>query len=145
MPIMGKIAKDDPRFQAMLDMADPGFGEALINALGLKPGDTVAIRGPQFKRTDGQVVAYLPNTPEEYEALHILSPENLKKIGCQVWGRVGRRTHWLFPGEWYRHIPAGTDIVTISGRREKFEPGVTGNGIRHGALAYGFIQEADHG
>lgn len=133
---------DPAKFDLILDASDENFVSKLKLALGVKPGDVVNLITPQFTRTDGRLVSYLPNTPEEYEAIKSLDGPTLKKIGCQVWNEEGGRTHWLYPSEWYAHIPAGTEIVDINGETEKFEPGVTDDDIRFGALAYGFIQQA---
>ena len=133
---------DTTKFDVMLDASDKDFAAKLIAAIGLKPGETVNVMTPQFTRTDGRTVTYLPHTPQEYAALPTMAPDLLKKIGCQIWDKneATGDTHWLFPYEWYSHIPAGTEIVDINGDTEAFEPGKTDNDIRLGALAYGFIQ-----
>lgn len=125
----------------MLDINAPDFAEQLHKAMGLKPGEKVQIITPQFTRTDGLVVSYIPQTAAEFEMLKMLRQENLKKIGCQVWDSDRFKTHWLYPSEWYSSIPDGLEIVSISGEKKKFISGQTDNDIRHGALAYGFIQE----
>jgi hypothetical protein len=50
---------------------------------------------PQFERVDGLAVTYIPKTPEEYAALPSMTPEALKKIGCQIWDKERGETHWL--------------------------------------------------
>jgi hypothetical protein len=131
---------DMSKFDVILDASDDDFAEKLRAALGLKPGEPLNIITPQFQRTDGRIITYIPSTPAEYAAIKTMDSETLKKIGCQVWDKSDRQTHWLFPGEWYAHIPAGTEIVDINGQTEPFEPGVTDDDIRFGALAYGFVQ-----
>lgn len=131
---------DESKFDIILDASDKDFAADLMKALGVKPGETVNFVSPQFTRTDGRLVSYLPNTLEEYAALPKMNPENLKKIGCQKWDKVPGGVHWLYPAEWYEHIPSGTEIVGINGVTEKFEPGVTDDDRRFGALSYGFIQ-----
>ena len=129
------------QFDVVLYADNENFIEQLTTAIGLKPGETLNIITPQFKRIDGRVIAYFPNTPEEYAALPKLPPSTLKKIGCGIWNDEGGKRHWLFPAEWYPHIPAGTPVVDINGETEAFNPGVTDNDIRFGCLAYGFLQD----
>ena len=129
------------QFDVMLDASDENFAADLAKALGIKEGDSINIITPQFERVDGRTVTYRPNTPEEYEAIKLMEPENLKKIGCQIWDDECGKLHWLYPYEWYDHIPNGTEIIDICGNAEKFEHGETDNDIRFGSLAYGFIQQ----
>jgi hypothetical protein len=136
---------ENKRFDVILDAGDPEFTAKLIAALGLTPGETVNIMTPQFDRTDGRAITYLPNTPEEYAALKLLDADSLKKIGCQIWDKEKGKTTWLFPYEWYNHIPDGTEIVDINGDVEIFKQGETDNDMRFGALAYGFVQAVKQG
>lgn len=131
---------DENKFDVMLDMADENFTEDLMKALGVEKGEKINFITPQFERTDGRTVSYLPKTPEEYEAIKLMEPDNLKKVGCQIWEEENGVTHWLYPSEWYDSIPNGTEIISICGNAEKFEHGKTDNDIRFGALAYGFKQ-----
>ena len=132
--------KNDERFDVMLDASDENFVQDLMKAIGVEPGEAVNIVTPTFNRTDGRVIQYVPKLPREYRALPLMDPENLKKIGCQIWDSENGKTHWLYPAEWYEHIPAGFEVVCISGRPEKFMPGETDDDRRFGALAYGFFQ-----
>jgi len=129
------------KFDAVLDMDSKDFAKDLVKAMDLKEGEKVEFITPQFERTDGRMVSYRPDTPEEYKALPKLSKESLKKIGCQVWDEVDNGLHWLYPKEWYDSIPEGTEIACIMGGIEKFKRGETDDDIRFGALGYGFIQE----
>ncbi len=124
----------------MLDINDPDFNEQFREALGLKDGDTLQIVTPQFTRTNGIVVTWVPKTVEEYEFLKLLKPDNLIRIGCQRWSSDDLETHWLYPSEWYHHIPDGFPITSICGETKPFVSGETSDDIRFGALAYGFIQ-----
>lgn len=133
---------DTRKFDIILDTADEDFCRKLMDALGVKPGDTVNFTTPQFTRTDGRIISYFPSSPEEYAALPNLAPDVLKKIGCGVWNKENGKTHWLFPHEWYPHIPAGILVVDINGETEAFEPGKTDDDMRFGCLAYGFLQDA---
>ena len=130
---------DNKDFDVMLDVSDENFIEDLMKALGIEPGGTLNISTPQFTRTDGHSITYTPTTQDEYAALRNLEPENLKKIGCQIWDKEYGKTIWLYPGEWYNHIPAGTEIVDIFGDTERFIPGETDDDIRFGALSFGFV------
>ncbi len=47
---------------------------------------------------------------------------------------------WLFPGEWYEHIPEGTTIVSIMGKERPFNREKESNDLSFGALAYGFLK-----
>lgn len=133
---------DESKFDVILDASDKDFAEQLMDAIGVKPGDTVNFITPQFTRTDGRLVTYCPSTPAEYAALPNMAPDLLKKIGCGIWDKENGKTHWLYPYEWYPHIPAGTPVVDINGETELFEPGKTDDDIRFGMLAYGFLQDA---
>ncbi len=135
---MTKITKDDPRFNAVLNMDDDNFAEKLIEAIGAKPGEKVEIVTPQFDREDGRVVTYLPSSKEEYDAIRLLDKDGRKVIGMRGWDDEEDPELWLFPAEWYAHIPAGTEIVDICGDVEHFILGQTDDDRRCGALAYGF-------
>lgn len=129
--------KADPRFDITLDASDPLFADKLRQALGLSPGESVEIMTPQFERNDGIIVRYCPHTVEEYAALPTYSEQTLTKMGCRKWNDSDP-VLWLFPKEWYNYIPNGLEIVSINGKREKFQHGVTDDDIRFGLLAYGF-------
>jgi len=128
------------KFDVILDASDKNFVEDLKKAIGLKDGETLQISTPTFNRTDGRLVTYLPNTPQEYDAIKNLSPESLKKVGCQIWDKENGKTHWLYPCEWYEHIPDGTEVVSISGNTDIFFKEKTDDDRRYGVLAFGFIQ-----
>jgi len=132
---------DTNKFDVILDMADENFVEDLMKAIGVEQGDTVEVVTPTFDRTDERDVTYLPSTPEEYVALEGMKEDKLKTLGCQVWERKWGTVHWLYPAEWYDHIPNETEVVGLCGDREKFERGVTSDDRRFGALGYGFIQQ----
>lgn len=128
------------QFDTVLDANDPNFVADFAKAIGVEPGETIEIMTPQFTRADGRVVSYIPKTPEEYAALPQMKPDALKKIGCQIWDDEDGKRHWLYPHEWYNHIPDGTEIIDISGNVERFKRGETDDDMRFGALAFGFIQ-----
>jgi len=101
--------------------------------------DKIRIITPQFERTDGLKVA-VP-IKEDFDNLDKFSEKYLKSLGLQVWNKDPEKIHWLFPKEWYDHIPEGYKVVSIIGDIEKFQKGKTDDDIRFGALAYGFIQK----
>lgn len=136
------ISKDDPRFFAVLDVADPDFGEKLVEALGLKRADELVIITPQFTRTDGKVITYIPKTDAEYDVIRLLDRRGREALGMGYWGQVqDAKELWLFPREWYSSIPAGLELVNIFGGIEKFTPGETSDDMRFGLLAFGFVYE----
>ena len=124
-----------------LDMNDSNFADKFREAIGAVPGEEIQIVTPQFGRTDGRAVTYIPKTPEEYAALPSLSDVALVAMGLQRWGDERGRMIWVFPAEWYSSIPAGTRVVDIFGDEEEFEPGVTDDDCRFGALSFGIWKE----
>jgi len=62
-------------------------------------------------------------------------------LGCQIWNKDENTIHWLYPSKWFKLIPEGLEIITISNKIEKFDIHDTDNDMRFGALAFGFIQE----
>lgn len=132
-----------PKGTPLLDMNAPNFAEQLRAAMGIAPNEGVTFITPQFHRTNGAVVNYFPKTVEEFQFLKLLTKQNLKKLGLQMWDGDDHHIHWLYPSEWYPHIPNGMEIVSIDGSVEKFIPGKTDDDIRYGALSFGFIQELE--
>lgn len=130
----------EAKFDVILDASSETFISDLKKALNLKDGEEIHFITPQFERTDGRKIKYFPRSPEEYAALPLLDPQNLKEIGCGVWNKENGKTLWLFPKEWYAYIPNGTRIVDINGDVEQFVRGETDDDIRYGMLAYGFEQ-----
>lgn len=48
---------------------------------------------------------------------------------------------WLFPYQWYPHIPEGMELLDINGETELFKKGVTDDDMRFGVLAYGIVPD----
>lgn len=134
------MTKDDPRFDAMLDINDPDFAAKFMDAIGAKPGEAIKVHTPQFTRVDGLKV----KPPIcDFDRIPELPEGTLKAIGCQKWDEPDSSGNvlWLYPHEWYNHIPDGTTIVDINGNVETFERGKTDDDMRFGALAYGFMRK----
>ena len=121
----------------MLDASAPDFKEQLLEALGVKEGDSITFCTPQFERTDGVTITYFPRTFEEFNALKKLPHATLMKLGLGLW----EEGHYLYPKEWYWNIPTGYEVLSINGEVEKFVPGKTDDDMRVGMLAYGFRLE----
>jgi hypothetical protein len=109
------------------------LAKAIREAIGAGDFDEVAVTLPQFHRADGKVVTYIPTTIKEYTALRNAPEWILRDVGMQPWDEK----LWLFPAEWYDHIPEGFVVVDIAGKRKEFKRGVTDGDRRFGALAYG--------
>lgn len=125
-----------PEDTLVLDINSPTFVDDLITAIGGAPDEVYT---PQFHRVDGLQVSAPNLTPEEWSNLGKLPLERIRQMGCQIWEETAKGIHWLFPGQWYPHIPNGTKIVSICGDEKLFVSGETDDDIRFGALAYGFI------
>ena len=130
---------DTSQFDAILDINDPDFATKLAEAIGAKPGETIEVMTPQFTRTDGLTV---PLPVFDFAKLPTLPEDTLKAIGCQKWDDPDKDGNvlWLYPSEWYDHIPDGTIVTDINGGVEPFKRGETDDDMRFGALAYGFMR-----
>lgn len=129
-------------FDAVLDANDPDFARKLAEAIGAKPGETIRVMTPQFERTDG---LHVPVPVFDFAKLPSLAEETLRAIGCQKWDEPDEsgKVLWLYPAEWYDHIPNGTMVTDINGKTEAFAHGETDDDMRFGALAYGFMRQAE--
>jgi hypothetical protein len=134
-------AEFEAQFDALLDMNDPQFVEKFRDAIGAKPGEAIEFRTPQFKREDGLIV---PKPLVDFAKLPSLSEATLKEIGCQKWDEPDADGNilWLYPYEWYDHIPEGHVMRCIDGTDEPMKHGETDDDMRCGALAYGFLRKA---
>lgn len=102
----------------------------------------ITISTPQFERVDGLDVPHAPFSAEGFEALKLKTKDELLALGCQIWEEKGYgKIHWLYPVEWFKLIPEGLEIVTVSGTTEKFKKEDADDDMRFGALSFGFIQE----
>ena len=48
---------------------------------------------------------------------------------------------WLFPVEWYEHIPEGYIVTDLLQKTEKFQKETHESDSKFGCLAYGFVKE----
>lgn len=113
---------------------------AIRKAVGASPDDVIRITKPQFTRTpDMPAVAAPPMDRVAWEQIKSMSAAALKEMGLARWDEPDDdgRVLMLFPGEWYRHIPAGYEVETINGEIRKHVPSIGKDDIRFGCLAYG--------
>lgn len=127
---------EEVKFDEIININDPQFSEKLAAAIGLAPGEVIEVITPQFERTDG--IKPIANPSEIIASIHKMSKEALIKIGLGQWGENGL---WLFPYEWYEHIPEGMELMCIDGTTEPFKNGVTDDDYRFGCLAYGIVPD----
>lgn len=121
-----------PKIQ-VLDMGGADFADRFRDAVGLKPGETLVLSGPQFERTDG--VVPIANPSQLFGLLHAMQEKTLRAIGMQPWdGRL-----WLFPYQWFPSIPDGLPVECIDGKKLKWNHETCDNDMRFGALAYGIV------
>jgi hypothetical protein len=128
-------------YDFLLDMSSPTFADDLREAIGVKPGETLQIMTPQFEREDGLVV---PVPLLDFNRIAEFSDETLKAIGCRAWDEPDQNGDvlWLFPYQWYNHIPDGLMVHGISNDFYAFKRGETDDDMRYGVLAYGFKKRA---
>ncbi len=133
---------DTKKFYPLLNLNDPDFAAKLKEAIGVNEGDTIQIKTPQFERTDGLTV----EAPiVDFTNISSLPEDTLKAIGCQKWDKPDKDGYvtWVFPYQWYPHLPDGLQIVDVLGETETFKRGETDGVMRFGALSFGFKRKAD--
>jgi hypothetical protein len=74
--------------------------------------------------------ADLPNQTEE----------DLLAMGCTPWSNPDEEGNvvWLFPKEWYDHIPDRLPVYNLEGQKTRFLRGVTPRELRFSWLTFGF-------
>lgn len=99
-----------------------------------KPDIEIEIVTPHFTRTaDMGPPPSLPATDDDWRQLQSMSVEEAKERSFGNWdGGL-----FLFPGEWYAHIPPWLEVECISGARGRWDAEVRDDDIRFGCLAYG--------
>lgn len=132
----GETTVTEVKFDAVLSMDDPNFAQKLAEAIGAKPGETIEITTPQFEREDG--LKPIENPADLFNSLTKLNKETLLQIGLRQWSDYGL---WLFPYQWYDHIPEGMELLDINGATEIFKRGVTDDDMRFGVLAFGIVPD----
>lgn len=79
-----------------------------------------------------------PKTRAEWESLHTLSRTELEAMGCRMWdGNL-----CLFPYSWFKKIPEGFLVMSISGKTDCFSKKTSDDDYRGGMLAYGVVLSA---
>lgn len=140
----------------MLALGDTNdLAAAIRKAIGAGTYEDVHVSTPQFERDDGRTVVFIPRNETDIRALMDLSPDMLREVGLQPWGEFDieegdvvredtakpeiedRDVLWLFPGEWYNHIPDGMECVDVFFSVDVFKGGETDDDIRYGALSFG--------
>ena len=105
-----------------------------------KDKTVLIVRTPQFERTSP---VKNPVVPKDFEFIKHFRKQFLLDIGCGIWTQNEESIHWLFPKEWYDHIPEGYNVVTVTNKVIQFKKGETSNDIRHGLLGFGFVQRKE--
>lgn len=104
-------------------------------AIGVGDFEAVQCILPQFDRTDGKTISIGPPDAAWLDTLKKAPKKVLADLGLQCWDK----NLWLFPAEWYDHIPEGYEIVNINFKTEPFRKGQTDDDRRFGCLAYGMV------
>lgn len=114
--------------------AENPIAAQIRKAIGAGPDEPVAYTmRPRDRDPSWPKAAAAPEGFAEFGKLFELSAEQLKALGCGAWdGGL-----FLFPVEWYDHIPPRFPIESIRGGIERFSPGVTPRDSGFGMLAYG--------
>ncbi len=112
-------------------------------AIGADDYEDVLLMLPQFERPSGKECYLLPQDADEIDALKEAPSSILLDIGLRIWTVKNRIAYWLFPGEWYDHIPDGYEVLDIFGEKEAFRRGRSDDDIRFGCLSYGFARPAE--
>jgi len=126
-----------------LDGAD--LASALQRILGAGSGEKIEIITPQFERPDQRRVKWVPRSADDLDRLREnATDDELVELCLGRWRDPDEEGNvlWLFPGEWYEHLPDGYTITTIFGKEEPFKRGETDDDIRFGCLPYGFVRRA---
>lgn len=81
----------------------------------------------------------VPKTKTEFRQLDLKSKteKQLIKLGLRKWNE--KTNLFLFPGEWFNIIPEGYNVVSISGKFQKFSKHTSDDDTRFGCLPYGII------
>lgn len=116
------------------------LADQIRSAIGAGMFEEVTVILPQFDRTDGNDPWWFPQSAEDLDSIKRAPSDFLRKLGLGLWSGDNGVEHWLYPGEWYKHIPEGYEMACIDGETEAFKTGETDDDIRYGCLAYGFTR-----
>lgn len=84
-------------------------------------------------------IRYRYEPPEAlFGVLQYFEPPELRAFGLSLWSENSGL--WLFPHEWYEHIPDGFVCTKITGGEFAFSPDEADKDNRYGALAYGIVR-----
>lgn len=75
----------------------------------------------------------------EWLALAIAPVPKLEQMGLKVWAKDENTVHWLYPAEWYEHIPQGLFVTTLERKQGWFDREQMPKGSMP-YLPYGFLQ-----
>lgn len=103
--------------------------------IGVGDFEEVGVILPQFNRTDNRAVSILPKDAGWLDTLKNAPLSILRDLGLQYWDK----NLWLFPAEWYDHIPDRYEVVDINFKTKHFVKGESDDGKRCGALPYGIL------
>lgn len=97
----------------------------------------INVTGSQHLREPGAPTPACP--PTEWESIMEMDGKALEELGCRPFDEPDDHglVLYLFPGEWYAHIPVGFQVTSISGRTEGFLRAPGRDDIRYGCLAFG--------
>lgn len=115
------------------------IADRVARALGLEPGDEIVIHTPQHERLpDEPAPHWRPTSAADLDALRSAPAAYLHDLGLRLWAKEDGQETWLYPGEWYDHIPDGYEVVDINGQAEPWKHGECDDDTRFGCLAFGF-------
>lgn len=98
---------------------------------------TVIVDHSQCTRLKGSPVpGDPPKTLKAWEALRRCSVGELTRMGFVPWDEE-EPVLMLIPGEWFKVLPKGLELESISGRKKVVGKDRLDNDIRFGAVAYG--------
>lgn len=107
---------------------------SIRKAIGASPTEPISYTSrPRDRHPSWPKAAEAPAGFAEFGKLFEMTGEQLRALGCGNWdGGL-----FLFPVEWYDHIPRGFPIESVSGDIKRFTPGVSPSDPGYGMLAYG--------
>lgn len=124
----------------MLAVTAEDFCDKFLELTGIQPGETIQIATPTFDRVDDVKPIEAPSR-ELLENLHLYEEADLRKMGLLPWDtNEDGKTLWLFPGEWFEHIPLNFMVTDIFWKTAPFIHSAASDDTRYGVLAYGILR-----